>query len=131
MTVQESITRLWEAFSNALEKSRITKGIRALDTLLIGLGTKLDSHLQRVGHRRKYMTELVLRIPLFFIIHQWSLLSPTSDYRIIELLLFVFRYLGKIYTIGIKLSIFVELPLPKSIKITFYDMHILAYSHTN
>ena len=97
MTVQESTARLWEAFSNALEKSRITKGIRAFDTLLIGLGTKLDSHMQRVGSRRKYMTELVLRIPQFFIIHQWSLLSPTSDYRIIELLLFVFRYIGKMF----------------------------------
>ena len=131
MTVQESTARLWESFSNALEKSRITKGIRAFDTLLIGLGTKLESHLQRAGPRNKYMTELLLRIPLFFIIHQWSLLSPTSDYRIIELLLFVFRYIGKIYTIGIKLSIFVELPLRISIKFTFCDMHILAYSHTN
>ena len=97
MTVQESTARLWESFSNALEKSRITKGIRTFDTLLIELGTKLESHLQRAGPRRKYMTELVLRIPLFFIIHQWSLLSPTSDYRIIEFLLFVLRYIGKIY----------------------------------
>ena len=95
MTATESIERLWKSIGNVVEESKFTKGIRALDTFLVRLGTKLDSYQQRAMPRKKYMTEVVVKIPLFFIIHQWLLLSPTSDYRLIELVLFIFRYIGK------------------------------------
>ena len=95
MTVTESIDKLRKYIGNVVEESRFTKGVRAFDSFFAGLGPRLESYQQRTGPRRKYTTELVLKIPLFFFLHQWSLLSPTSDYRLIELLLFVFRYIGK------------------------------------
>ena len=95
MTATESIGRLCKSFASVMEESKFTKGVRAVDALLMGLGTKLESYQQRAGPRKKYWSELVVKIPLFFIIHQWLLLSPTSDYRLIELVLFIFRYIGK------------------------------------
>ena len=95
MPVTESIARVRQSFSTVLEKSKFTKGIRALDEMLMGLGTKLETQLESAGSRWKYMTEIMLKIPLLLMLHQLLLLSPTSDYRLIELLMFIIRYTGK------------------------------------
>ncbi|XP_053402192.1 uncharacterized protein LOC123544898 [Mercenaria mercenaria] len=56
------------------------------------VGAKCDKYMDNDSPRKKYLCEVLLRVPLFFIIHQWLLFSPYSYYWIIELFLFVVRY---------------------------------------
>ena len=107
MTATESMERLFKSFGNVVEESKFTQGIRAFHSFLVGLDSKLESYQQRAGQRKKYWIELMMKIPLFFFMHQLLLLSPTSDYRLIELVLFVFRYIGKNFVLSLNSHIHV------------------------
>ena len=79
-----------------LEASGITKTIRSVDVHLSSFGDRLQLYLNGKGRKWKYPAEILLRVPLIFLIHYWCLLSPTSSYWFIEIFLFIFRYLGKL-----------------------------------
>lgn len=100
-----NLRKRFESLAKKLDESIITKGIRSVDPFVSGVGTRLETHLKTVGPRWKYLAELLLRVPLIFICHQWALLSPTSSYWIIELVLFVVRGLGDYlirYIVGLR-----------------------------
>ena len=94
MALLANQSKRFEILAKALDESIITKGIKSVDPFLSGVGTRLESHLKTVGPQWKYLAELLLRVPLVFFIHQWALLSPTSSYWIIEIVLFVIRCIG-------------------------------------
>ncbi|XP_053392276.1 RING finger protein 145-like [Mercenaria mercenaria] len=56
------------------------------------IGEKYDNYMDNTSPRKKYLCEILLRVPLIFIIHQWLLLSPYSNYWIIDIFLFIVRY---------------------------------------
>ena len=71
----------------------ICKCLGSVDVLLSRFGDRLELYLR--GRRWKYPAEILLRVPLIFLMHHWCVLSPTSSYWFIEIFLFIFRYLGK------------------------------------
>lgn len=68
-----------------------------IHTMCLDIGDKCDLYMYDTSERRKYWCEVLLRAPLIFIIHQWLLLSPYSNYWMIDVVLFVVRYGGLNY----------------------------------
>ena len=71
-----------------------TREFQGFEAKLSRLGCRLEAYLQGVGSGRKHLMEVLLRVPIIFIMHQLILLSPTSDNVVIEIPLFIFRYIG-------------------------------------
>ena len=82
------------------EKSILTRVIRCVDPLLEGYGHRVDLALKKLDPRWQYLGEILLRVPMLLLMHQWCLLSPTSSYWFIEIFLFILKYLGNITSHG-------------------------------
>jgi hypothetical protein len=65
-----------------------------IEKMSLDIGDKCDNYMDDTSARRKYWCEVLLRLPLLFIIHQWLLLIPNSNYWIIDIVLFIVRYGG-------------------------------------
>ncbi|XP_060582903.1 uncharacterized protein LOC132739253 isoform X2 [Ruditapes philippinarum] len=63
-----------------------------IEKMSLNIGDKCDNFMYITSARRKYWCEVLLRLPLLFIIHQWLLVSPYSNYWIIDIVLFIVRY---------------------------------------
>ncbi|XP_060575294.1 E3 ubiquitin-protein ligase RNF139-like [Ruditapes philippinarum] len=63
-----------------------------IEKMSLDIGDKCDNYMDDTSARRKYWCEVLLRLPLLFIIHQWFLLIPNSNYWIIDIVLFIVRY---------------------------------------
>ena len=63
-----------------------------IEKTCLDIGDKCDRYMDGTSTRTKYWCEILLRVPLMFIIHQWMLVSPYSNYWMIDLVLFVVRY---------------------------------------
>ena len=70
-----------------------------IEKTCLDIGDKCDRYMDGTSGRTKYWCEVLLRVPLMFIIHQWLLLSPYSNYWMIDLVLFVVRYGGLYFTL--------------------------------
>ena len=67
---------------------------KCIEKKSLDIGYEYDRYTDGTSDRTKYWCEVLLRVPMMFIIHQWLLVSPYSDYWMIELVLFVVRYGG-------------------------------------
>ena len=81
--------------NSALNEGEEIGEFRGIDAPLSRIGGRVETYLQTAGDGRKYFTEVILRVPLIFVIHQWILLSPTSDYWIIDILMFIVKHCGE------------------------------------
>ncbi|KAL4226205.1 hypothetical protein ACF0H5_014191 [Mactra antiquata] len=67
-------------------------------------GKWLDHYIDRQTPRRKYMLEILLVLPLIFIIHHWTLVAPYSNYKIINIVLLLLSLAGNLVMLGLAIT---------------------------
>ena len=79
-----------------LDDSKISRAIRGFNSSLSNLGERIDRLKETAIPAGSHPAAILVQIPHCFILHHWVLLSPTSDFWLVEVFLFIFRYAGKL-----------------------------------
>ncbi|XP_045188017.2 uncharacterized protein LOC123545774 [Mercenaria mercenaria] len=71
---------------------RSQKTFEYIEDKALRIGKTLDEHMDSASPGETIVCKVLLRLPLICIIQQWLLLSPYSNYWVLEIFLFIVRY---------------------------------------